>query len=39
MICIDKNTVINRNKTPLATDYVHKGVLFPHIPIIKGYQF
>ena len=27
---VSKNTVIYRNKTPLAIDFVRKGVLFPH---------
>ena len=33
------STVIRRNKTPLADDFVRKGVLFPHFPFFKGVQF
>ena len=28
-------TVIRRNKTPLATDFVRKGVLFPHFSFFQ----
>ena len=33
-MCI-KTTVICRNKTPLADDFVRKGILFPHFPLFS----
>ena len=34
-----ETTVICRNKTPLAANFVRKEVLFLHFPVLKGYQF
>ena len=35
----NNHTVIRRNKTPLAADFVREGVLFPHFNFFTDHQF